>query len=140
MSDRIFVDTNILVYAHDRSAGSKHSRAKAAIESLWSSGVGVLSVQVLQELCVVLGRKIHPSLNPTQLRNLVTDYSRWDVVPNTPQSVLEALEIMERHQLSFWDAMILQAAEASGATVLFSEDFSSGQTYGTIRIENPLAP
>src|ERR1700761_8640845 len=102
MSDKYFVDTNILVYAHDRSAGLKHQRAQALLESLWESGQGVLSTQVLQELCINLRRKVSKPLPIGDVRELIRDYSTWEVVNNTPESVLEALDIEARYKTSFW--------------------------------------
>ena len=67
------------------------------------------------------------------------DYLSWEVVVNTGESVLEALEIENRHGISFWDALVIQAAESSGAEVLYSEDLSEGQSYGSVRVVNPLA-
>jgi len=138
MSDKYFVDTNILVYAHDRSAGAKHDRARALIEQLWQSGNGVLSTQVLQELCLNLRRKANPPLQIEETRRLLQDYLSWEVVVNSSESVLQALEIEDRYKTSFWDALILYAAEISGASVLYSEDFSANQKYGSIRVVNPF--
>lgn len=138
MSDKCFVDTNILVYAHDRSAGAKHQRAQILLEQLWDSGLGVLSTQVLQELCVNLRRKVSHPLPVEEVRLLIRDYSTWEVVTNTPGSVLQALDIEERFKTSFWDSLILQAAESSGASILYSEDLATGRHYGTIQVVNPL--
>jgi predicted nucleic acid-binding protein len=138
MSDKYFIDTNILMYAHDRSAGLKHDRARQLIERLWISGQGVLSTQVLQELCINLRRKIPRPLPVGELRRLIQDYLSWEIVVNTPTSVLDALEIEVRYKTSFWDALVLQAAESSGATVLYSEDLAAGQSYGTVQVINPL--
>ena len=138
MSSKFFVDTNILLYAHDRSAGVKHDRARQVLEQLWTNGQGVLSTQVLQELCVNLRRKVAPALPVAEIRAIVTDYLSWEVVVNTPESVVHALEIEGRYRTSFWDALILQAAESSGADVLYSEDFAIGQKYGAVQIVNPL--
>ena len=138
MSDRSFVDTNILVYAHDRSTGIKHERAQRLIEELWNLGTGVLSTQVLQELCIILLRKAGNPLPVEEVRRLIREYSTWEVVTNTPESVIGALEIETRYKTSFWDALILQAAEDAGASILYSEDLASGQRYGAVRIVNPL--
>jgi predicted nucleic acid-binding protein len=139
MSDKFFVDTNILMYAHDTSAGTKHERAKALIEELWRERSGVISTQVLQELCVNLRRKAGRPADLKTVRAIVADYLAWEVVTNAGGSVLEALDLEDRYQISFWDALIIQAAEASGATVLYSEDLSDGQTYRGVRVVNPLA-
>jgi predicted nucleic acid-binding protein len=138
MSDKCFVDANILVYAHDFGTGAKHERARALIEKLWSSGGGVLSTQVLQELCINLRRKSTRPLSVEETRRLIEDYASWDVVVNTAESVLQALTIEGRYKISFWDALILQAAGSAGATVLYSEDLGEGQTYGAVRVVNPL--
>lgn len=138
MSDKHFVDTNILVYAHDRSAGTKHRRAQALIEQLWNSGRGVLSTQVLQELCVNLRRKVRHPMPVAELRQLLRDYSTWEVIANGPASVVEALEIEERYKISFWDALILHAADFAGASLLYSEDLNVGQVYRGIRVVNPF--
>lgn len=139
MSDKYFVDTNILVYAHDRAAGSKHEKAKALIEKLWQSGEGVLSTQVLQELCVSLRRKSTFPLSMEELQHLIQDYLSWEVVVNQPEAVLQALELEARYKISFWDALIVQAAWTSGASILYSEDLASGQNYGAVQVLNPLA-
>ena len=138
MSARYFVDTNILMYAHDRSAGAKHDRAKALVEELWRDRNGVVSTQVLQELAVNLRRKAVRALDAKATRDLVSDYLTWHVVVNDGDSILEALEVEARYQLSFWDALVIVAAQASGAEVLYSEDLSDGQAYGTVRVVNPL--
>ena len=139
MSDRCFVDTNILVYAHDRSTGLKHERARLLIEELWNSGRGVLSTQVLQELCINLRRKSSRPLSVEETRRLVQDYLSWEVFVNTPASTIQALDLEVRYKISFWDALILQAAESSGVAILYSEDLATGQRYGSIRIVNPLS-
>ncbi|PYT75338.1 MAG: PIN domain nuclease [Acidobacteria bacterium] len=138
MSDKFFVDTNMLVYAHDRAAGVKHKRARSLIESLWDSGGGVLSTQVLQELCVNLRRKTARPLSLEQTRRLLQDYLSWDIVINTADSVIEALANEHRYNILFWDALIIQAAGTSGATVVYSEDLADGQTDGPLRVVNPL--
>ena len=139
MADKFFVDTNILIYAHDPRAGRKHERARQLIERLWRTGEGVLSTQILQELCVNLRRKAARPLPIDEIRRLIQDYLSWEIVVNTPEAVIEALEIETRYKISFWDALVLQAAESSGAAVLYSEDLATGQTYGTIQVVDPLA-
>jgi predicted nucleic acid-binding protein len=138
MSDRYFVDTNILMYAHDATAGVKHERAKALVEGLWRQRSGVVSTQVLQELAVNLRRKAARPLDTKATREIVTDYLTWEVVVNGGDSILGALELEERFRISFWDALVIHAAQASGAEVLYSEDLSAGQQYGGLRVVNPL--
>ncbi len=138
MSDRCFTDTNILVYAHDHSAGPKHVKAQALVEELWNTGQGVLSTQVLQEFCVSVRRRALRPLKAEEIKEVLQDYSRWQVVINTPGSILRALELELRYRISFWDALIVQAAEESGASVLYSEDLATGQQYGSVRVINPF--
>lgn len=138
MSDKYFVDTYILVYAHDVSQGAKHQRARAVVDRLWDSGEGVLSTQVLQELCVSLRRKAARPLSMDELRKLVDDYSHWEIVVNSAESILGALDLESRYSLSFWDALIVQAAASCGSQVLYSEDLADGQQYGAVHVENPL--
>jgi len=139
MSDKVFVDTNILLYAHDQSTGVKHERARALIEKLWGSGGGVLSTQVLQELCVNLRRKTAHPLSVEHTRALLQDYLSWEIVINTAESILEALVIEHRYIISFWDALIIQAAGSAGASIVYSEDLADGQKYGSLRVINPLS-
>lgn len=138
MSDRYFVDTNILMYAHDTAAGEKHERARALVEELWEARSGVVSTQVLQELAVNLRKKAKRPLDSKATRDLVSDYLAWHVVVNGGDSILEALDLEARYQVSFWDALVIQAAQAAGAEILYSEDLSDGQRYGTVRVRNPL--
>jgi predicted nucleic acid-binding protein len=139
MSDRYFVDTNILMYAHDTSAGEKHERAKALVEELWRDRSGVVSTQVLQELAVNLRKKAGKPLDTKTTREIVTDYLAGQVVVNGGESILEALDLEARYQISFWDALVLYAAHASGAGVMYSEDLSDGQSYGHVQVVNPLS-
>jgi predicted nucleic acid-binding protein len=138
MNDRYFVDTNILVYALDRYSGAKHARANALVAQLFRSGEGIVSTQVLQELAVSLRRKVGRPLGTSEVRRIIEDFDTWKVFVNTTESIFYALEIEERYRISFWDAMIVQAAESSGARILYTEDLSDGQTYGQVRVVNPF--
>jgi len=132
----LFIDTNVLVYAHDLDAGKKHDKAMSLVAELWRTDpLPWISVQVLQELLVSLRRKDVPL---PEIQDTVRDYARWRVVENTVQIVKIGLSEMERWQLSFWDALILAAARQAGATRVWSEDLSDTQDYGGIRIVNPL--
>jgi predicted nucleic acid-binding protein len=119
------VDTNILFYAYDRNSGARHERAQELMTELWSSEQGMLSTQVLQEFCVNIRRKANVSAQTAKL--LVQDFLKWKVVINTGESVLGALEIESRHQISFWDALVIYAAQVGGAQILYSENLSDGQ-------------
>jgi len=138
MSDRKFVDTNILDYAIDQSSGIKYEKAKNLLNQLWESGQGTISTQVLQEFAAYLRRKVARPLSTHETLRILQDFMGWTIFVNTAQSVLLALEIEERYRISFWDALIVQAAEGSGATILYTEDLSHGQTYGNVRAVNPF--
>src|SRR5260370_37586589 len=117
MSDKCFVDTNILVYAHDFGTGAKHEGARTLIEKLWSSGDGVLSTQVLQELCINLRRKAARPLSAEGTRRLIEDYSGWEVVGKTAESVLPARTIESRYRIFVSGAVVVQAAGSVGLAV-----------------------
>jgi predicted nucleic acid-binding protein len=138
MSDKCFIDTNILVYAHDLAAGARHSRAAALVQQLWGTGGAVLSTQVLQELCFSLQRKLTRPLSAAEVHRLVQPYLSWEVVVNTPQAALDAVEMSARYKVSYWDGLILHAAQFAAATILYTEDFSHGQRYGDVRAVNPF--
>jgi predicted nucleic acid-binding protein len=138
MSGNYFVDTNILVYAHDLTQGVKRERARAVVQGLWERENGAVSTQVLQELCVSLRRKVARPLPAAETRKVIEDYASWEVVVNTAESVMQALDIEERYGISFWDALIVQAAGSCGAEVIYSEDLGDGQSYGEVRVVNPL--
>ena len=135
---KYFVDTNILIHAHDRAAGPKHERARQLIEHLWATGQGALSTQVLQELCINLRRRVTHPLPSGEIAKLIEDYLSWEIVVNTPQAIVAALGIEARYKISYWDALILHAAESCGAAVLYSEDLSHGQRYGVVEVVDPL--
>jgi predicted nucleic acid-binding protein len=138
MIDKVFLDTNILVYAHDATAGAKHERAAALVGDLWDSQTGVISVQVIQEFYVTVTKKVSNPVESKTAERWVSNYLNWLVVENDGYSVLRAIEIENRYQVSFWDALIIQAAETAGVKRLLSEDLNSGQMYGNVLVENPL--
>ena len=138
MSDRIFVDTNILVYAHDLSAGERHDRASAIIVSLWEAETGVVSTQVLQELYVTITRKIRDPLNPSEAREIIRNYLAWPVQVNDPETTTLASEIEEKNGLSFWDSLIVAAALRLQANKIITEGLNHGQIIESILVENPF--
>src|ERR1700690_120788 len=138
MSGKCFVDTNVLVYAHDLSAGAKCRRAQELTGNLWDSQNGVISTQVLQELYFALRRRLKVAMSVAGAGAIVRDYFEWEVVVNHRDAILRAAEIEGRFRISFWDGLILQAAESAGAAVLYSEDLSHGQFYGGVRVMNPF--
>ena len=133
-----FVDTNVLIYAHDVSAGQKHSRAKALMRDLWQSGAGCLSVQVLQEFYVNVTQKVTRPLPPEAAAEIVADLSVWEVHCPGTEDVLDAIRLQQHYQVSFWDAMILASALQLGCQVLWSEDLNPGQVYDQFEVQSPF--
>src|SRR5262249_31668196 len=138
MSARIFVDSNILIYAHDLDAGSRQQRSAEWLSRLWETGAGRLSTQVLQEFYVNVTQKITIPLSKSAAREAVRTYGPWVRSLITPGTVVRASEISEIWQVSFWDAMIIATAEQDEAAELLSEDLNSGQVIAGIRIVNPF--
>ena len=137
-ADSCFVDTNILLYAADPSETRKHEIAKSLVENLWRSQTGVISTQVLQEFCFNLRRKFRPQLSIAETVERVSNYLSWPTVTNTVESTIAALEIEAEQQLSFWDALIVNAAQVSNSNILYTEDLNHGQIFGSVRVVNPF--
>jgi predicted nucleic acid-binding protein len=138
--DRVtFVDTNVLVYAHDRSETRKQPIAQALLDVLWRTRSGVLSTQVLQEFYVVTTRKFDPPMRRGAAREIVALYGEWPIVQVDVALILAASKLEERHAFSFWDALVVEAARRCGATRLLTEDLQAGRRIGGISIENPFA-
>jgi predicted nucleic acid-binding protein len=138
MSAKAFVDTNILVYAHQIGAGERHDVAADLVERLWRERAGVVSTQVLQELYVNLRRKARPIFERSEAARIIDDYVHWHVVVNDVRALREAIDLEKRYQLSFWDALIVHAANAAGVRELYSEDLNHGQSYGSVTVISPF--
>jgi len=135
---RTFIDTNVLIYAHDVDAGGKHEIAKKLVDSLWEERRGVLSMQVLQEFYVNVTRKISTPLPKDAARLVVNTYSLW-CSETTPAEIAAAFRIEDESRIGFWDALIVASASKSGATRILSEDLNAQQSIAGILIENPFA-
>ena len=136
--DKAFIDTNIIIYAYDVTAGKKHETARIIITDLWDSGLGVISTQVLQEFFVNVVQKIPKPIDKQQAKEIVRDFLKWHVVVNTGDSIIDAIDICSRFGYSFWDSMIIEAAIKGGAAVLISEDLQGGQVLSGVTIKNPF--
>ncbi len=136
--DRFFVDTNVLIYAYDISAGKKHDKAMEIVADLWELGLGIISLQVLEEFFVNVTKKVSKPLAISAAKEIVRDLLTWDIVLLGGDSVLEAIEIHGRFQLSFWDSMIIHAALKGGAHVLLSEVMEDGRIIDGLKITNPF--
>jgi len=137
MIDKTFVDTNILIYAHDIDAGKKHAVAKEILLGLWAERSGVLSTQVLQEFYVNVTRKIARPLPRESARLVVNSYAIW-CEGTTAADISNAFRFEDLARTGFWDSLIIASALKSGAKRILSEDLNSGQKIAGMRIENPF--
>jgi predicted nucleic acid-binding protein len=139
MSDRtVFFDTNILVYANDTGVPEKRSQARKLIREAVVSGTGSISTQVLAEFWVTVTRKLNTPLALEIAREQIVLFSAFRVHAVDQPTVLEAIRLQERYQLSYWDAQIIASARFAKATLLHSEDMQHGAEYEGVRIQNPF--
>jgi predicted nucleic acid-binding protein len=136
MSGKEFVDTNILIYAFDTTAGKKREIAIELVERLWLERSGCVSLQVLQEFYVTATKKLRMSSNAAfaQVERLGT----WTVHRPNVGDVLQAIELHRAKRISFWDAMILRSAIGSGCSTVWSEDLSHEQQWDGATVRNPF--
>jgi predicted nucleic acid-binding protein len=133
-----FIDTNILVYAYDRSAGKKHRLASQLVKNCWELENGCISIQILQEFFVTITRKIVAPLALPTARQIISDLAHWRMHSPEIGDLLLAIDLLQNYSLSFWDAMVVQSATRLRCTRLFSEDLSHGQIYGDVQVINPF--
>jgi predicted nucleic acid-binding protein len=138
MNDRIFVDTNILVYCFDDADPEKKRKAVRVMENLWETSRGVLSLQVLKEFFVTVTEKLASKMNFRDAKAAVMDLLSWNIFYETRSSLEKTLEIVQRHRLSLWDANILSAAILSNCKTVYSEDLQHNRVVEGIRIVNPF--
>jgi predicted nucleic acid-binding protein len=133
-----FIDTNVLLYAYDAGAGSRHEAAQSLIYELAASGRAALSVQVLQEFYVNATRKMAVPVSPAGARERLEILSTWVIHCPTGGDVIAAAELSAKHQLSLWDAMIVRSAARLGCSKLWTEDLNVGQVIEGVEIANPF--
>jgi predicted nucleic acid-binding protein len=138
MSDNVFVDTNILLYSRDASEPEKQALASARLDELWENRTGRISVQVLNEYFVNVTRKLKPGLSPSEAWDDIEALAAWEPLPLDLPLLIRTFATQNRYQLSWWDSMIVAAAEASGCARILSEDLSDGISYFGILVENPF--
>ena len=139
MTVKPFVDTNVLIYGYDNTAGSRHQAAAALLRCLWQRGGGLLSTQVLQEFYVNVTRKIPQPLTAARARGIVRDYCAWHVEPISCETVLQASEVQSETSCHSGTPLIVAAATRSGADLLLSEDLNAGHIVEGVRIVSPFA-
>ena len=138
MKERVFLDTNVLVYLFDADDPAKQRRVQALLSDRELRAQLILSTQVLQEFYVSVTRKLGTPLDPEAAFQAVQDLAAFPVVQIDPPLILLAIQRSRKAKVSFWDALILEAALAAGATRLYSEDFQDGAVFGGLRIANPF--
>ena len=138
-NDFQFVDTNIIIYAYDISHTEKQERARSLLADLWESGLGCVSIQVLQELYVNLTMKIPKPLSPETAARILADLGQWRLHVPGLESILEAADIQQRNRLSFWDAMIICSAKTLKCRTIWTEDLYTEQCYENVQAVNPFA-
>ena len=133
---KLFIDTNIIIYANDPRDAGKQARAIELVAEAMRKGTGVISTQVLAEYAKTAQQGLRQDVEVI-LRQLLLLES-LEVVQVTPALIRRSLELRARYRIDFWDACILAAAEAANCKVLLSEDLSAGQLYATVKVENPF--
>ena len=139
MTEPVFVDTNVLVYRSDASDPVKQARADTWHAFLWRSRAGRLSFQVLLELYSTLTRKLKPAVDAREAREIVRELTEWKPISVGAAVVERAWFLEERHALSWWDALIVAAAQVCECDVLLTEDLQHGQVFDGVRVVNPFA-
>ncbi|MCC7507700.1 MAG: PIN domain-containing protein [Saprospiraceae bacterium] len=136
MKDKIFLDTNFLVYLQNSNEPEKQKHCRALIKHLASKSTIVLSTQVIQEFYVVMTRKM--GADPVLVKGLLQLFRQFEIVTIDLESISQAIDFSIIHQLSFWDALIVSAAQKANCSTLFTEDLNSGQIMAGIKIINPF--
>ncbi len=138
MSDKIFVDTNIIVYSRDASEKLKEPIARTYLEKLWRDQSGVISTQVLDEYYVIVTKKLKPGLSQKVAWEDICALMAWGPLPIDMAVLHQAKLIEEKYTISWWDSMIVAAAKIVGCKTIYSEDLSNGQIIEGIKIVNPF--
>jgi predicted nucleic acid-binding protein len=138
MSDKVFFDTNVLVYAHDATAPEKCARSRELLFASIEAGNGVISAQVLSEFFVTVTQKVRKPIAPERARRELQLLSTLPTVDIDSTLVLQAAERCRTWLVSFWDALILAAAARGGCATVYSEDLSDGRLYGSVTVRNPF--
>ena len=133
---KVFLDTNILVYAQDQDSPMKRRRSREVIAALAQSGTGVISTQVLQEFYVTVTRKL--GVAPLAAKRVLQTFTIFEIVQTSPDLIERAIDCSVLNTISFWDALIVAAAASSGCAIVYSEDLNPGQTIQGVRVENPM--
>jgi len=132
-----FVDTNILVYAHDGGAGQKYDRSVQLLTRLFEDRAGALSVQVVAEFYAAATRKL--AMTSQEAEEILADLGGWIIHRLGHADLVRAARLQRRYRIAWWDALIVTSAIELGCQVLWSEDLGDGQKYGTVTVRNPFS-
>ncbi len=138
MSDKIFVDTNVLVYSRDASESKKQPLAISWMQHIWTQRAGRLSFQVLHEYYVTVVYKLNPGLDPEIARQEVRALFEWQPLPPDHRVMEGAWGLQDRYDLSWWDALIVSSAQVLGCSYLLTEDLQENQNLGDVQVINPF--
>lgn len=138
MTEPVFVDTNVFVCQSDASDSEKQARADRWCAALWRSRSGRVSVQVLLELYATLTRKLKAGIEPSEAREIVSEISAWRPIPVDLSVIRRAWSLEQRYSLSWWDSLIVAAAQVGQCTVLLTEDLQHGQVFDGVCVVNPF--
>ncbi|HYN77163.1 MAG TPA: PIN domain-containing protein [Lamprocystis sp. (in: g-proteobacteria)] len=133
-----FADTNVLIYAYDRNAPAKRARARTIMSDLGTRGNLAISTQVLKEFYSVSTRRLARPLTPDQARRVVGALVMYPVVIEDIPLIQAAIELSQRDNISFWDALIVEAARRAKAKILYTEDLQDGRDFEGLKVENPF--
>lgn len=133
-----FFDTNVLVCALDQSDLRKKNLAINCFSNALQHGTISLSTQVLHEFYNITTRKLRPALTAAQAQTYVINLCAFDVIGSAASTVIAAMDFVQRYQVQWWDALIIEAALRANAEVLYSEDLQHGQRFGALTVVNPF--
>lgn len=133
-----FIDANVLIYAHDESAGRKRDQARELLRRLVLSRQAASSVQVAGEFFVIATRKIKAPLSTKHAAEILQDLAGWMIHSPSLKDAQAAAEIAERFKVHYWDALVIRSAQAVGASILWSEDLHDGGRFGAVTVRNPF--
>jgi len=138
MKDKYFIDTNILVYANDRTEKGKYERAKQILFNGIANEDIAISTQVLSEFYVTVTQKIKVKLPANTAKKEILLLKAIEIVEIDFNLIIQAINISDKNQLTYWDSLIIAAAQKARCNIVYSEDFNPDQTIGSVTIKNPF--
>ena len=131
---KVFIDTNVLVYAVDTHDRRKQKLSRQALEEIESGSDGVISTQVMQEFYVAATKKL--DIEPAVAKKILHSFENFEIVIVDPPLIKEAIDCSMIHQISFWDALVIVCADSAKCAKVWTEDLNHGQVINGVRVEN----